>query len=48
MHIEYRNGTIGVFTDSNDKGWLSTNRNLNKLQRKQLDEELEITIKKYR
>lgn len=48
MRLEFRNGTIGVFTESNDRGWAASSRNLTKQQRRQLKEEGCITIKRYR
>lgn len=48
MRLEFRNGTIGVFTESNDRGWAASSRDLTKQQRKQLKEEGCITIKRYR
>lgn len=48
LRLEFRNGTVGVFTESNDRGWASSSRDLSKQQRKQLKEEGCITIKRYR
>lgn len=48
LRLEFRNGTVGVFTESNDRGWATSNRDLTKQQRKQLKEEGCITIKRYR
>ena len=48
LRLEFRNGTVGVFTESNDRGWAASSRDLTKQQRKQLKEEGCITIKRYR
>lgn len=48
LRLEFRNGTVGVFTESDDRGWAASSRDLNKQQRKQLKEEGYITIKRYR
>lgn len=48
LRLEFRNGTVGVFTESNDRGWATSSRDLTKQQRKQLKEEGCITIKRYR
>lgn len=48
FRLEFRNGTVGVFTESDDRGWAVSSRDLNKQQRRQLKEEGCITIKRYR
>ena len=48
LRLEFRNGTVGVFTESDDRGWVASNRDLTKQQRRQLKEEGCITIKRYR
>lgn len=48
LRLEFRNGTIGVFTESDDRGWAASSRDLTKQQRRQLKEEGRITIKRYR
>ena len=48
FRIEFRNGNIGVYTDSKDKGWEVSSFELKKMQRKQLKEEGEIIIKRYK
>ena len=48
LRLEFRNGTVGVFTESNDRGWAASSRDLTKQQRRQLKEEGCITIKRYR
>lgn len=48
LRLEFRNGTVGVFTESNDCGWFASSRDLTKQQRRQLKEEGCITIKRYR
>lgn len=48
LRLEFRNGTIGVFTESNDRGWAASSRDLTKQQRRQLKEEGCVTIKRYR
>lgn len=48
LRLEFRNGTIGVFTETGDRGWATSSRDLTKQQRKQLKEEGCITIKRYR
>lgn len=48
LRLDFRNGTVGVFTESNDRGWAASSRDLTKQQRKQLREEGCITIKRYR
>ena len=45
LRLDFRNGTVGVFTESNDRGWATSSRDLTKQQRKQLKEEGCITIK---
>lgn len=41
-------GIIGVYTDSKDKEWEVSSYELKKVQRKQLKEEGEIIIKRYK
>lgn len=48
LRLEFRNGTVGVFTESNDRGWAVSSRDLTKQQRRQLKEEGCVTIKRYR
>lgn len=48
LRLEFRNGTVGVFTESNDRGWTASIRDLTKQQRQQLKEMGCITIKRYR
>lgn len=48
LRLELRNGTVGVFTESTDRGWAASSRDLNKQQRRQLKEEGCITIKRYK
>lgn len=48
LRLNFRNGTVGVFSESNDRGWATTSRVLTKKQRKQLKEEGCITIKRYK
>lgn len=48
LRLEFRNGTVGVFTESNDCGWVASSRDLTKQQRRQLKEEGCITIKRYK
>lgn len=48
LRLEFRNGTVGVFTESDDRGWTASSRDLNKQQRRQLKEEGRVTIKRYR
>ena len=48
VRLDFRNGTVGVFTESNDRGWAVSSRDLTKQQRRQLKEEGCVTIKRYR
>lgn len=48
LRLEFCNGTVGVFTESDDRGWAASSRDLTKQQRKQLKEEGCITIKRYK
>ena len=48
LRLEFRNGTVGVFTESDDRGWAASSRDLTKQQRRQLKDEGCITIKRYR
>ncbi len=48
LRLAFRNGTVGVFTESDDRGWAASSRDLTKQQRRQLKEEGCITIKRYR
>ncbi len=48
LRLEFRNGTVGVFTESNDRGWAASSRNLTRQQRRQLKEEGCIIIKRYK
>ena len=48
LRLEFRNGTVGVFTESNDRGWTASSRDLTKQQRRQLKDEGCITMKRYR
>lgn len=48
LRLEFCNGTVGVFTESDDRGWVASSRDLNKQQRRQLKEEGCITIKRYK
>lgn len=47
MRIKFRNGTIGVFSDSNERGWQSYRSAFSRAQQRQLKEEGAIIVKRY-
>lgn len=48
LRLEFRDDTVGVFTDTNDCGWAASRRDLTKQERRQLNDEGSITIKRYK
>lgn len=47
MRIKFRNGTVGIFSDSNERDWHSYKSSFTKTQQRQLMEEGRIVIKRY-
>lgn len=48
LRLEFRNGTVGIFSEPNERGWSVSTHHLTKQQRQQLKEEGCIMIKRYR
>lgn len=48
LRLEFRNSTVGVFFEPNERGWSISSHHLTKQQRQQLKEEGCIMIKRYR
>lgn len=48
MRVVYRNCVIGVFTDSDDSGWALYENHLTGAQKRQLEDQGYIVIKRYK
>ena len=48
LRVVYRNDVVGIFTDSEDSGWVLYDNSLSKTQKRQLKEQGFIVIKRYK
>lgn len=48
LRVVYRNDVVGIFTDSEDSGWVLYDNSLSKNQKRQLKEQGFIVIKRYK